>query len=80
MECAAAGNAMIMPTLGGFPEVFGSIETLLEYPIIEGQWVDVTVELLRDEAAKKRMAKASREWAAEHPWSGHADAWNELIG
>ncbi len=79
MECAAVGNALILPHLEGLPDVFGSIAMLLEYPIVEEQWIDVTVELLRDEVAKKRKAKEGREWAAEHPWSEHAEKWAELV-
>ena len=79
MECAAAGDALIVSALEGLPAEFGDIAEVLDIPVIEEQWVATTVELLGDELRKKRMAKAGREWAAERPWSGHTEAWNALV-
>lgn len=79
MECAAAGNALIVPELEGIPEEFSSIALMLPIPISEPEWVDVTVALLTDEQRKKDMAEAGREWALGRPWSEYARKWQEVV-
>ena len=79
MECAAAGNALIVPHLEGIPEEFGSITTPLAIPIFEPQWVECAVELLTNDKRRNEMAEAGREWAKTRPWSEHTRLWQEVV-
>jgi len=79
MECAAAGNALLVPALEGLPEEFESIAKVLPIPIYEPQWVEDTVEMLTNESLKADMATASREWALNRPWSDYEAKWAEAL-
>lgn len=79
MECAAAGDALLLPKLEGLPEEFDSIGHMLDIPIVEQEWVEETVKLLLDDDRKAEMAEAGRAWATTRTWEDWAKRWQEMV-
>jgi GT2 family glycosyltransferase len=76
LEAAAAGTACMFAPVSSLPEVVGEeLATLVPWDVDAS--ADRALELLRDDAARKRLADAIAERGRTYTWAGTAD---RLVG
>ncbi len=80
MECAAAGCALLVPEMEGFPEEFGGVARILPIPINEQEWIENTIELLLNPTSTWALGEAGREWAKTRTWEKWESDLMEIVG